>query len=49
MDKIFSERFWSEQSALRAAQRMARKGYSTKVRFAMFCDGHSDWLLEVFA
>lgn len=46
--KTLSEWFWSESSANKAAQRLARKGYRTVVRYAMHADGSHDWLLEVF-
>ena len=48
MEKVFSEWFWSQRSAERAADRMRAKGYSARVRFALAADGRSDWLLEVF-
>lgn len=49
MTKIFSEWFWSQQSAERAADRMRRKGYEARVRYGRAADGRHDWLLEVFA
>ena len=45
---VFTEFFWSQASADKAAARMRRKGYETKVRFALRGNGRSDWLLEVF-
>lgn len=48
MERMFSEWFWSESSANAAASRIAKKGYVTKVRYAMRADGSHDWLVEAF-
>lgn len=47
-EKVFSEWFWSEQSAKAAGRRMEAKGYKFSTRYAMRADGSHDWLLEVF-
>jgi len=46
METLFSEWFWSQASAQRAADRMSRKGYSCAVRYAMRADGRCGWLME---
>jgi hypothetical protein len=43
---LFSEWFWSEASARRAAARLEKLGYKTTVRYAMAADGRHDWLVE---
>jgi hypothetical protein len=48
MTKIFSECFWSEASAQRAAARLRRRGYVTRVRFDLHVDGRSGWHIDVF-
>lgn len=48
MEKMFSEWFWSEHAANRAAERLEKKGYICKVRYAMDASGRSDWLLTAY-
>ncbi len=45
----FSEWFWSEASALQAAKRFEKHGYTTQVAFAMRADGSSDWIVRCYA
>lgn len=45
-ERVFSEWFWSEQSANEAAKRLRAKGYATTVSYAMRANGGHDWLLE---
>jgi hypothetical protein len=48
MTRMFSEWFWSEASANTAAARIAKKGYKTRVSYAMRADGRHDWIVEAF-
>lgn len=41
--KIEAERFWSKASAERNAAKLRKLGYRAEVKYALYCDGRSDW------
>ena len=48
MQSLFSEWFWSEEMANKAARRLEREGYKTSVAYEMRADGSHDWLLQAY-